>query len=41
MYRARSRRFGICRAKDVIELRAELDANLTLYYDKVGLFAPD
>jgi len=25
----------------VIELREELDANLTIYYDKIGLFAPD
>ncbi|TMC42620.1 MAG: hypothetical protein E6J23_11025 [Chloroflexi bacterium] len=25
----------------VIELRDELDANLTVYYDKIGLFAPD
>jgi hypothetical protein len=25
----------------VIELREELDANLTVYYDKIGLFAPD
>ena len=25
----------------VIELREELDRNLTIYYDKIGLFAPD
>jgi hypothetical protein len=25
----------------VIELREELDANLTVYYDKIGLYAPD
>jgi len=25
----------------IIELRDDLDANLTVYYDKIGLFAPD
>jgi hypothetical protein len=25
----------------VIELRDDLDANLTIYYDKIGLYAPD
>jgi hypothetical protein len=25
----------------VIELREELDTNLTVYYDKIGLYAPD
>jgi hypothetical protein len=25
----------------VIELREELDSNLTIYYDKIGLYEPD
>jgi hypothetical protein len=25
----------------VIDLREELDSNVTVYYDKIGLYAPD
>jgi hypothetical protein len=38
--RAETRRAGNL-TRIVIELREELDSNLTIYYDTIGLYEPD